>query len=76
MANMTVTPTSVQKATETLENWLVGQETQTFFSDTGAVVLTDDAVYEVYSYDEGIIIQSRDLERANGWDDITGHVLK
>ncbi len=73
---MTVTPTSVQNAVYALEAFLLGEDTQVFFAPLGAVVLTDEAAYEVYSYDEGIIIQTRPFTRAEGWDDITRDVVK
>lgn len=72
---MTITPASVQNAVTSIEESLLGAETQVFWAPLGAVVLTDEEVYEVYSYDEGIIIQSRNLERANGWEDVTGYFV-
>lgn len=78
MTNMTITPTAVYNAVQDLEQSLLGAETQVFWSANGAVVLTDEAVYEVYTYGDepNVIIQQATLERGRGWDDITADVLK
>lgn len=72
---MTMTPTIVQDAVNRLEESLLGAETQVFWAPLGAVVLTDEAVYEVYLYDEDqIIIQQGTLEKGRGWEDVTAEV--
>jgi len=69
---MTMTPTIVQNAVNELEESLLGAETQIFWAPLGAVVLTDEAVYEVYLHDEDqIVIQQATLEKGRGWEDVT-----
>jgi hypothetical protein len=72
MSNITVTPARVYLATEKLVAILEasGIETQAFYSETGAAVLTDKATYEVYSYDARIIIQML-VSNEQGWEDVT-----
>lgn len=73
---------TVKDAVNSLEEHLLGAETQVFWSNLGAVVLTDEAVYEVYLYgeenDDGedyeVIIQQATLERGRGWEDVTSEV--
>jgi len=75
VSNMTVTPNSIANAARAIvaKHEARGEETQVFFAELGAVVLTDNEAYEVYAYDEGIIIQCRDMDRADGWRDVTGY---
>ena len=75
MSNMTMTPTIVQNAVQSLQESLLGEDSQVFWAPLGAVVLTDEAVYEVYLYDEDqIIIQQGTLEKGRGWEDVTSSV--
>ena len=74
---------AVRDAAKTLEEYATarGGEAQVFWAPLGAVVLTDNEVYEVYTYGSvgykpEIIIQSRDMDQADGWRDITRNVLQ
>ncbi len=59
----------VRQAVTKIENKVEG-DTQVFYASFGgAVVLTDHEVYEVYTYDGGIIIQRRYFG-ADGWDEV------
>jgi hypothetical protein len=76
-----ITPTKeVRAAVDKVLAHLLGEEAQVFYSEEGALVLTDQAAYEVYTYgrvndDDHIIIQRGTLERATGWEDISTEVL-
>lgn len=74
MSNMTLTPTEIQNAVTALEETLIGQEAQIFWAPLGAVVLTEDAVYEIFLNAGEVNIQQATLERARGWEDVTSEV--
>jgi len=72
---------TVRDAVEKLEAYLLGEDFITAWNDFGAFVITDNEVYEVYTYNSSTkgavaIVQCRDFEQASGWNDITGNVLK
>jgi hypothetical protein len=67
---MTITSNAVTEAANRAAEYYEDEDPQVFFSDTGAAILTDQRAVEVYSYDEGIIVQMRYLHE-EGWEEIT-----
>lgn len=74
MSQITHTPDVVTDAVNRLEDSLLGAETQVFWGEFGAVVLTDEAVYEVYVSGDELYIQQGTLEKVRGWEDVTAEV--
>jgi hypothetical protein len=64
----------IYSAVKALEKALFGAETQVFWSNLGAVVITEAAVYEVFYNGADINIRQATLERARDWEDVTGEV--
>lgn len=67
--------TTVNDAVNAIEVYLAGEDAQIFRADLGAVVMTEAAVYEVYTWGDEVAIQTRLFQRSTGWEEITEEVF-
>jgi len=71
---MTLTPTNIQVAVQKVEEYFLGAEVQTFWSPTGALIIADDEIIEVYESAGTVWVQGLP-DRARNWTDITEDIL-